>query len=48
MRRGTAHSDYLPACDGKFWPADPFTAQLVCHKDLNTENLNKLRYVYES
>ena len=26
MRRDTAHSDYLPACDGKFWPADPFTA----------------------
>ena len=25
-RRGTAHSDYLPACDGKFWPEDPFTA----------------------
>ncbi len=26
MRRGTAHSDYIPACDGKFWPADPFKA----------------------
>ncbi|MBO4400826.1 MAG: carboxylesterase/lipase family protein [Selenomonadaceae bacterium] len=26
MRRGTAHSDYCPACDGKFWPADPFKA----------------------
>ena len=26
MRIKTAHSDFIPACDGKFLPADPFTA----------------------
>ena len=26
MRIKTAHSDFIPACDGKFLPEDPFTA----------------------
>ncbi len=26
MRIKTAHSDFIPACDGKFLPSDPFTA----------------------
>ena len=26
MRIKTAHSDFIPACDGKFLPIDPFTA----------------------
>ncbi len=26
MRIKTAHSDFIPACDGKFWPEDPFQA----------------------
>ncbi|MBR5912862.1 MAG: carboxylesterase family protein [Selenomonadaceae bacterium] len=26
MRIKTAHSDYIPYCDGKFLPSDPFTA----------------------
>ena len=26
MRIKTAHSDFIPACDGKFLPSAPFTA----------------------